>query len=174
MQKLTDLLEPTKTVISTQTSPISQTIPLSDSPSASINLEDIAPERRRTWVELLTEAYAALMRDLPAGNRLKLIIRAFEDVNREIPTRVLRTVYRYSMKQRTAEGWPGYWDARSILAAYENAPPGTWSTANQAAIAKVSEDTAANCPTCFGAGFRQVSGPIAGVVRCDHIPEEAK
>jgi hypothetical protein len=123
-----------------------------------VSLDDIPVERRRAWVEMLTEAYAALMRELPGGNRLKISIRAFEDVNRGIPTKLLRAVYRESMRLRSSEGHPDFWDARSILAAYEN-HTGDWSTAGQEKIAKVAQSTAANCPMCFGVGMRRKIHP---------------
>lgn len=118
------------------------------------------------------------MRELPGGNRLKLLIRAFEEVNRRIPTRLLRPVYAASMRLRDEQGFPGYWDARTILAAYENAPAGTWVDPSQGSIAKVSADTRENCPMCFGTGMRTIPAPghpgYTTAIKCDHVPPEAK
>jgi hypothetical protein len=115
------------------------------------------------------------MRELPTGNRLKLLIRAFEEVNAGIPLRLLKPAYWASMRLRNEEGFPGYWDARTILAAYEQ---GDWSRFGpEQTLSKVSRSTGADCSMCFGAGMRKKVHPIdptrSGMVVCDHVPELA-
>lgn len=115
------------------------------------------------------------MRELPGGNRLKMLIRSFENVNQEIPTRVLRAVYNASMRVRE-DGAPGFWDARTMLAVYETAPPNTWSESNQARLAAANEATVRNCQMCYGAGMRIIDHPLrpgqTAAVRCDHRPDQ--
>lgn len=135
-------------------------------------MDSISPERRAVWVEILTKAYVALMREMPDAKRLKAIILAFEEINAEIPTDLLRVAYEASMQMNAGS----YWDARSMYAAYQ-ANCEHWARERTQAIAELPTATASTvqeCLRCYGTGmetiFNEAGERVGARPNCDHLP----
>lgn len=110
------------------------------------------------------------MRDLPAGNRLKLLIRAFNDACPDVPTDLLGDVYKLSLRIRDDDGRPIYWDARAMAVAWEQNPD---LRGRKAALQETTESSRINCQMCFGSNFRPTraaAGPGKNVPyeKCNH------
>jgi len=122
------------------------------------------------WTEIISGAYAFLGREIPTGERLKFAMRTFDDLCDEIPTAVLRTVYRLSMSVHDERGLP-FWDGRLLLKVWnENAA----ELRQQLSKGLLKTKPRVNCPDCFGNStgrkFRLSSSGIRELVNeiCTH------
>jgi hypothetical protein len=138
----------------TQISKQSQPTRLSDSPAqannpggATVSLEHIAPERRRAWTQIISEAFTFLGREVPGGERLKMAIRTFDGLCQEIPTGLLKDVYDLSMNYTEENGSVPFWDGRLLLRVWKINEP---TLREKLSAGLLTTTRRVNCPDCFG------------------------